>query len=115
MGTCASAGISYLTNSRVTKADLASKALTLESGEVLGYEQLIIATGARVRSQERRGEEAHGCGCVWGGGPSVPLGDRFRILRCGSPRAAGKALGRGQVFSRGSDMRAGAECRRLSC
>ncbi|GIL43701.1 hypothetical protein Vafri_1357 [Volvox africanus] len=40
-------GIAYLTNSRVTKADLANKALTLESGEVLSYEHLIIGTGAR--------------------------------------------------------------------
>ncbi|EFJ49863.1 hypothetical protein VOLCADRAFT_80444 [Volvox carteri f. nagariensis] len=40
-------GITYLTNSRVVKADLANKALTLASGEVLSYEKLIIGTGAR--------------------------------------------------------------------
>ncbi|GLC35869.1 hypothetical protein PLESTB_000514300 [Pleodorina starrii] len=40
-------GITYLTSSRVAKADLANKALTLEDGEALSYEQLIIATGAR--------------------------------------------------------------------
>ncbi|GFR52753.1 hypothetical protein Agub_g15360 [Astrephomene gubernaculifera] len=40
-------GIAYLTGSRVTKADLATKALTLESGEVVSYDKLIIATGAR--------------------------------------------------------------------
>eukprot|EP00198_Chlamydomonas_reinhardtii_P011135 XP_001700472.1 monodehydroascorbate reductase [Chlamydomonas reinhardtii] len=42
-------GITYLTNSRVTKADLASRTLILASGDTVSYSQsLIIATGARA-------------------------------------------------------------------
>jgi NADPH-dependent 2,4-dienoyl-CoA reductase/sulfur reductase-like enzyme len=49
------AGIAYLTNSRVTAADLAAKTLTLASGDIITYQQLVIATGADV-SKHQQGE-----------------------------------------------------------
>jgi hypothetical protein len=52
------AGIAFLTNSRVTAADLASKTLTLASGDVITYQQLVIATGADVSKQHMAGSTA---------------------------------------------------------
>jgi hypothetical protein len=42
-------GISFLTDTKVTAVDVAAKKLTTASGDTLGYEKLIVATGARVR------------------------------------------------------------------
>ncbi|KAF6255444.1 monodehydroascorbate reductase [Scenedesmus sp. NREL 46B-D3] len=39
-------GIAYLTNSRVAAADLAARSLTLASGDMITYQQLVVATGA---------------------------------------------------------------------
>mmetsp|Transcript_13649 Transcript_13649/g.29277 ORF Transcript_13649/g.29277 Transcript_13649/m.29277 type:complete len:433 (-) Transcript_13649:309-1607(-) len=40
-------GITYLTKSSVTSVDVASKVLSLASGDSVQYEQLVVATGAR--------------------------------------------------------------------
>ena len=40
-------GITYLTGTRVTSADLASKTLTTAAGDTVTYEKLVVATGAR--------------------------------------------------------------------
>ena len=42
-------GISFLTDTKVTAVDVAAKKLTTASGDTVGYEKLIVATGARVR------------------------------------------------------------------
>jgi glycine/D-amino acid oxidase-like deaminating enzyme len=42
------AGITFKTGCKVVSADLAAKALTLDTGDTLSYEHLVIATGARV-------------------------------------------------------------------
>lgn len=41
-------GIKYLTNTRVTTADLKLKALSTEGGDTIMYQKLIVATGARA-------------------------------------------------------------------
>ena len=41
-------GVEYKTNTTVTKADVASKTLTCDSGETIAYDKLLVATGARV-------------------------------------------------------------------
>lgn len=40
-------GITYLTGTRVTSADLTSKTLTTAAGDTVMYEKLVVATGAR--------------------------------------------------------------------
>ncbi len=43
------AGINFLTNTLIVRANLASKSLESDKGETFTYDKLIIATGARVR------------------------------------------------------------------
>lgn len=50
-------GITYLTGTRVTSADVKQRTLTLQDGSSIGYEKLIVATGAKV------GRE--GINCLW--------------------------------------------------
>ena len=40
-------GIEYKTNTKVTEVDLSQKNLMTENGDSVGYEKLIVATGAR--------------------------------------------------------------------
>ena len=42
-------GVSFLTGTKVTAVDVAAKKLTTASGDTIGYEKLLVATGARVR------------------------------------------------------------------
>jgi NADPH-dependent 2,4-dienoyl-CoA reductase/sulfur reductase-like enzyme len=42
-------GIDYLTNTKVTAVDVATKQLTTASGDSITYDKLVVATGARVR------------------------------------------------------------------
>lgn len=47
-------GITYLTATRVVSVDVAGKSLTLQSGSVINWEKLVIATGADVGMLARR-------------------------------------------------------------
>jgi 3-phenylpropionate/trans-cinnamate dioxygenase ferredoxin reductase subunit len=42
-------GVTYKTSAKAIAVDLAGKTITLQGGEVISYEKLIIATGAEVR------------------------------------------------------------------
>ena len=48
----AHSGITYLTSTRVTAADVTAKTLTTASGDTITYEKLVIATGARVSTMD---------------------------------------------------------------
>ncbi len=56
-------GITYLTNSKVTAASVANRTLTLANGDVVSYDKLVIATGARVGAW---GEGLTRCGSMCG-------------------------------------------------
>lgn len=78
-------GITYLTNSKVTAASVANRTLTLANGDVVSYEKLIIATGARVGHWGGWGAAA---GTVtrdpYAGGPLRGLGQVWEQLRARS-------------------------------
>ena len=44
----APAGVDYKVNTKITAVDAKAKTLTAESGDMISYEKLIMATGARV-------------------------------------------------------------------
>ena len=48
-----SAGIDYLTSTKVTAVDVAAKKLTTAGGEAVTFDKLVVATGARVSAVQR--------------------------------------------------------------
>jgi hypothetical protein len=42
-------GIAYLTGTRITSVNIAGKTLSTAAGDTVGYDKLIVGTGARVR------------------------------------------------------------------
>lgn len=43
------AGIDFKTGTTVTEVDAKAKQLKTESGDTIGYEKLVVATGSKVR------------------------------------------------------------------
>ena len=88
--------IELRTGARATAIDRAARAVRLENGEEIGYERLLLATGARAKPPEFKGSDLPGVFTLWNAPDSLALRDRF------TPEARVVVVGAGYIGIEGA-------------
>eukprot|EP00798_Chlamydomonas_sp_ICE-L_P019888 gene19888-26592_t len=89
-------GITFMTSTKVTSADVKSKTLCLACGDKVTYEKLIIATGARVirlTEFETPGAELSGIHYIRNEADAAKLVQAMEVVRAAGGRTPGAEFG----------------------